>query len=244
MRTTIIGTAALGLLLAGGGAARAQQGGAGLMGGGGLIGGAPKPTPAAFGGGFGCGGCAFCGGMCGGGFGGMAGPCGIGGFGGFCGFGYGGGFGGCCGGFSGATTHQLYTGWAKFPGHSYFHRDLFLMTSGGFGGNGVQHFVLIHYPDRPHYFYFFDPATKQYIGRYRPGAKDADCFALVRPGERKRTLAETPEAAFQRWGPMPRAGVITGRTNDGNVLSTLQLQRPPDPLPGHDLPPDEPLGGE
>ena len=224
MRTAVIG-AALGLLLAGGNAAQAQQGGLGIMGGG-VVGGAAKPAPAAFtgGGGFGSApGGAFCGGFCG--FGGMAGLCGFG------------GLGGCCGGFSGAATHQLYSGWAKFPGRSYFHRDLYLVTTGGFGGNGVQHFALIHYPDRPHYFYFFDPATKHYFGRYRPAAKDDECFALVRPKERRRTLAETPEAAFQRWGPMPRVGVITGKTGDGNILSTVQLQRPPDPLPGHDLPP-------
>ena len=83
------------------------------------------------------------------------------------------------------------------------------------------------------------------MGRYRRGAKDQDCFALLAPNFRKATLGEITEKSYSKWGPMPAMAQLTAPTvaNAPPPMATLgtppQLIRPPDTLPGHDLPPDE-----
>jgi hypothetical protein len=181
------------------------------------------------------------GGACGmygiGGFGGCFGsfPCSFGGcFGSFpC------SFGGCFGGISG-TPQQFYGAWNKFPLRSYYHRDLYVANPFAY-----QSLTVIHYPDRPNYFYFYDPAQKKYVGRYRRGAKDQDCFAMLAPNFRKATLGEVAEKSFSKWGPMPAIAQLTAPAVASSAApmpalgTPPQLVRPPDTLPGHDLPPDE-----
>lgn len=172
---------------------------------------------------------------------------------GFCGFAGASGFGGCCGGnFSGfpcnfgyfggfgAVPQQSYGAWNKFPGKTFYHRDLYVANPFAF-----QSLTVIHYPDRPNYFYFYDPAQKKYVGRYRRGAKDQECFAPLPPNFRKATLGELAEKSYSKWGPMPALAQLTGPavTNPSVPTPALgappHLIRPPDTLPGHDLPPDE-----
>jgi hypothetical protein len=197
-------------------------------------------------------------GMGGFGFGsGNPGGVGLAGASGLCGFTGASGFGGCCGGnFSGfpcggyfggfgAVPQQFYGAWNKFPGKTYYHRDLYVASPFAY-----QSLTVIHYPDRPNYFYFYDPAQKKYVGRYRRGAKDQECFAPLPPNFRKATLGEVVEKSYSKWGPMPTMAQLTAPPATGAPpsMATLgtppQLVRPSDTLPGHDLPPDEILEKE
>ncbi len=204
----------------------------------GLVGTPPPGGVGTIGGGFGGG----LGGGLGGIGGGLGGMCGLGGC---CGMmGIGGGIAGI-GGMHGfgcwgtGMSLQFYSDWTHFPGRSYYHRSFHFPTAIVLGSNPatVQELRVIHYPDRPHYFYYYDPQQKKYVGRYRPDASDNDCFALLSPKARKRSLAEIPEQAYGRWGPMPTLAALSG----ASTAFSPQLQRPPAGLPGHDLPPDEPL---
>jgi hypothetical protein len=168
------------------------------------------------------------------------------GFSGFCGIT--GCLGGCMGtfcGFSGQvpSPQQFYGGWNKFPGKIYYHRDLYVTT--GFSPFVYTSLTVIYYPERPSYFYFYDPAQKKYVGRYKRGAKDPECFAMIPPNLRKATLGEVPEKSYARWGPMPAMVQLMAPPQPPTGPSAAPgagapaLVRPPDTLPGHDLPPDE-----
>jgi hypothetical protein len=178
----------------------------------------------------------------------MFGLCGIGGIGG-CHGGIGGmigicGLGGCCGGLMGcAQPTQFYSDWSRFPGRSYFHRSHHLLAPNfSMVAGSTPELLVIYYPDRPHYFYYYDPQQKKYVGRYRPASKDTECFAVLAPAKRKRSLAEITESSFGKWGPMPALASLLSPS--GLIAASTfpsQIQRPPDGLPGHNLPPDEPL---
>jgi hypothetical protein len=168
--------------------------------------------------------------------GGIGGCCGLGGIGGFCGLGGIQGF-GCCGGLVGYQQPvQFYTDWSRFPGRSFYHRSYHLGLANALGGTTSAELLVIAYLDRLHYFYYYHPPQKKYVGRYRPDAKDQECFAVLPLAKRKRTLAEIAENAYERWGPMPALAALTTAGPFPRVL-----QRPPAGLPGHNLPPDEPL---
>jgi hypothetical protein len=203
-----------------------------------------------------------------GGFGtGFGGMCGIGGcfgtgFGGMCGIGgcFGTGLGGMCGiggcfgshpggcmgslcGFSGfnPTPQQFYTPWTKLPERRFYNRDLQVVS----GFIGFQNLTVIYYPERPSVFYFYDPIQKKYVGRYRRGAKETECFALIVPKDRRATLGEIPEKSYMKWSAMPSYSQLTAPPNVApGPPAQPQLIRPPDALPGHDLPADELLDKE
>jgi hypothetical protein len=106
-------------------------------------------------------------------------------------------------------------------------------------------FVLIHYPDRPKFFYYFDPVERKYFGRYRVGALPAEAFQMVHPAERKATLKDIMEASFRTLGSMPTIPQITKlkmTTPPDAYLQTLKLMRPPESIPDDllGLPAEEP----
>src|SRR5262249_46291804 len=151
---------------------------------------------------------------------GMIGYCGFGGcFGGpICmGFMY-----GCFGSFPSLT--QTYSKWTPSPSKAYYYRVLTVQTPAP--NDLTFEFVLVHYPDRPKFLYYYDPVEKKYVGRYRPGARQEDCFHLVSPNYRKSNLADIPESSFRSIGGMPVLHqVIQTKPNvtDAPVVKTLKL---------------------
>jgi hypothetical protein len=204
---------------------------------------------------------------------GIAGKCGVSGYTGLCGCcgGIGAmcgvmgftGMGGCCGGMTGmygclgcypsyplygaflSTSSQTYAPWKASPNKAYYHRTTQVYAP---APNDISfEFVIVYYPERPKYFYFFDPAEKKYIGQYQLGARPEKCFSLLNPNERKASLRDVSTALFRNPGPMPSlqqtfrpSGAIIG---DSNALKDIKLQRPPESIPDDllGLPPEEAL---
>lgn len=140
------------------------------------------------------------------------------------------------GGCIGCTTlpqtivpRQYYTGWNKFPERSFFHRHLFIATRSGY-----TELTWIFYPDRPGVFFLFDPGEKVFLGKYRLGVGREHCFALLLPEDRKPRLRDIADRVYRQWGPLPRLIDVGG-------IGHQQVRRPPEDLPGEELPPDEPL---
>jgi len=210
-------------------------------------------------GGMGMGGMIGMGGCCGGimGMSGMVGgmgncyPGGLCGFSGYCGFC---GFTGCWGispfyygypyyGLNALPTPpQAYSKWIPSPSKTYYHRTLTIQIAAP--SATTLEFVLVHYPERPKFFYFYDPVEKKYLGRYRVGAGPGDCFSLLEFEERRTNLKDIPESAYQNPGSMPMMPAVIyarpGTSIDPN-LQNLTLLRPPEGVPDGllGLPPEE-----
>jgi hypothetical protein len=217
--------------------------------GGAFMGGTPGTVPPGFGGVMGMSGYTGFGGMCGHiGFFGMSGCCG-----GFpchcfnnCPTTFGGCFGGCFGGFGGLPT-QTYSRWAASPTKAFYFRHMHVTNVSG--SDSVFEVVLVHYPERPKHFYYYDPAAKVYVGRYVVGAKSDACFSLLGPSDRKAELKSIREAAFRSAGPMPSlAKLILPKTpaftSAVAAVQNVALTRPPEGIPDAllGLPAEEELG--
>jgi len=235
----------------GGAGAGGAFGGGGLMGGGGF-GGTPSM---ASGGGMMMG----MGGMSGGFQHGMIG------YGGYC------GFGGCCGGmpcnfggcmgcfpcgmmggcmggaFYGLGPTQTYAKWSDSPGKAYYYRTLQITPSALAPNDKTHEFIVVYYPERPKYFYYFEPVAKAYVGRYVLGSKGENCFSLLNPADRKANLKSIPENAFRGPGTMPTLPQLVNMKSPSIIepgpWQTLRLNRPPESVPNEllGLPPDEEL---
>jgi hypothetical protein len=196
----------------------------------------------------GMGGC--CGGMMG--MGGASGCCGLGGCGammGMCGFN---GMTGCCGGMMGmgccgvfpTAPTQAYSKWTPSPGMLYSYRTLNIQNTPPHDRS--LEFILVHYPERPKFFFYYDPVEKSYFGRYRLGAGAADSFSLLGFADRKANLKDIPESAYRSTGAMPAVPQVIrarpGTTVDA-ALRNLRLLRPPESMPDEllGLPPEEKL---
>lgn len=243
MRRMRIGAGILLALLAVSAEARATFGGAGFGGGAPAPGGAGQSRPAA------------AGGMTG--FAGACGPSGFAGMSGFSGC-FGGpnmcGFSGCLGGpycygsMSGcfgsfAVATQTYSKWAPSPGKAYYHRTLTIQMPPP--NEAILEFVLVHYPDRPKFFYYYDPVEKKYFGRYRTGATPTDCFHVLGFADRKPSLKDIKDSAFRSTGGMPIMKYVLQPKSGVSVdaaLQNLKLLRPPESIPDEllGLPPEEP----
>jgi hypothetical protein len=148
--------------------------------------------------------------------------------GGFC------GFGGCCGGFGVQFPQptQSYSGWSPSPAKTYYYRTLILHTLPP--NEATLEFVLVHHPERPKAFYYYDPVDKKFFGRYNIGAKPEQCFNLIPWSSRKGSLKDISDASAPFAGPMPDFKHIIrprpGTTLDP-ALQNLKLMRPPESIP-------------
>jgi hypothetical protein len=203
--------------------------------------------------------------------GGMSGFSGLGGCcGGFsmCGF-SGTGFGGCCGGIAGCSfggcmgmigmcggcgiggcfgsiafqPSQSYSSWNASPGRSYYYRTLTVHTPPP--SESALEFILVYHPERPRYFYYYDPVERKFFGRYSVGIKPEQCFSLLSPNLRKASLKDVADLGYGVAGPMPTIPQIIrprpGTTIDA-MLQNTKLMRPPESLPNEQLglPAEEP----
>lgn len=156
--------------------------------------------------------------------------------------------GGCCGGmghFSGfcpypyfpifpANSTQFYSKWQPSPSKSYYYRVLQIQTPAP--TERSFEFVLVHYPDRPKMFYFFDPVEKTYLGRFKLRSSTEKCFELLSASDRNASLNEIKETAYRPIGGMPslahfitpKSGVLAAELNG---LRNVKILRPPESVP-------------
>ncbi|HZZ80691.1 MAG TPA: hypothetical protein VFE62_19470 [Gemmataceae bacterium] len=153
-------------------------------------------------------------------------------------------FGGCGGGFGfNWMPTQSYSSWSPSPAKTYYYRTLTVHTPPP--NEAVLEFVLVYHPDRPKYFYYYDPVDKKFLGRYTIGAKPEQCFSLLSWNSRKASLKEIGDPGMALAGPMPDFKHII-RPRPGTklepALQNLKLMRPPESIPDWllGLPAEEP----
>jgi hypothetical protein len=81
---------------------------------------------------------------------------------------------------------------------------------------------VIYYPSRPRYYYYYNPYTNKYWGRCDRATL---AYSKLAPEDQRQRLADIPEEAFPKAGPMP----AIPESEDGTRMQ---------PPPGN-LPPDE-----
>jgi hypothetical protein len=104
--------------------------------------------------------------------------------------------------------------WVKRGG--YYYRNYFFRPSPEEGYR--QHYV-IYYPSQPQYFYYFNPDTGKYWGRYDRLAKG---YSQLPESEQNERLALIPDRAFPPPGDMPE---LKGSKDK------LKMEPPPKGLP-------------
>ncbi|MBX3438656.1 MAG: hypothetical protein KF861_14275 [Planctomycetaceae bacterium] len=131
------------------------------------------------------------------------------------------------------TPRQYYSGYTYVPSHGYGYRTYYYKPTPEYAGYDY-HYVI--YPQHdPHHAYYYNPHTKAYWGRCPSQGHGEPYYSLLRPIHRKPTLAEIPESAFPKPGPLPP---IPG-AKDNAVLDLAPNDTPvvPAPVPGAAAPP-------
>ena len=129
-----------------------------------------------------------------------------------------------CGAAALANPHaprQYYGGWQKHPKHNYSYRPYYYKPSPTFAG--YKHHYVVHSPQRPNHFYFYNPYKKQYWGRCPVATNGKALYSKLADKYMKEYLEEIPESAFPEPGQPP---TLPDATDDA------ALELPPDDLPG------------
>ncbi|TVP97637.1 MAG: hypothetical protein EA381_14520, partial [Planctomycetaceae bacterium] len=67
----------------------------------------------------------------------------------------------------------------------------------------VRYHVVVCYPSRPRYFYYYNPYRRTYWGRFDTEGAPGQQYSILAPEDRRENLADIPESAFPPPGPMP-----------------------------------------
>ena len=123
-----------------------------------------------------------------------------------------------------SSPRQYYSGWHKSPTQSYHYRVYYYKPTPTY--TGYRHHYVIHHPQRPSHYYFYNPVKRAYWGRCPVESSGQPQYSLLAEKDRKANLDEIGESAFPKPGPMPQVPDAEGLTLD---------------LPPADLPVTEPL---
>ncbi len=102
-------------------------------------------------------------------------------------------------------VRQYYTGWYKPTYRTYFYKPTPTYV-------GYQYHYVIYYPSRPNYYYYYNPYKGVYWGRAEISPCGEVKYSLLEEKDRKANLAEIPEKAFPKAGPMPPVPESTDKT--------------------------------
>jgi hypothetical protein len=122
---------------------------------------------------------------------------------------------------------QYYSGYRYYPEQGYYYRHFYYKPEADY--YGYQHHYCISYPHSPQYTYYYNPYSQQYWGRYDCHAKG---YSLLAKADRKPILAQIPEKAFPKPGPLP----VIPESKDGLQLLAPPLDNPTAPPPGQPVP--------
>ena len=128
----------------------------------------------------------------------------------------------------GHGARQYYGDWHKSTS-GYAYRAYYYKPTPQYGG--YHHHYVIHHPDYPEHNYYYSPYTKKYWGRCPARYGDQPVYSLLAEKDRHGNLAQIPESAFPKPGPVP----AIPESKDG-----VRLDLPPDDLPPGELPGDLP----
>jgi hypothetical protein len=89
-----------------------------------------------------------------------------------------------------------YTSWNYYPSHSYHYTSYYYTPT--------RYHYCIYYPSYPRYVYYYNPYSRSYWGRYDLEGKEGAQYSELAEADRKGKLADIPESAFPKAGPMPK----------------------------------------
>lgn len=114
---------------------------------------------------------------------------------------------------AGYRYRQYYSSWSYYRTSSYHYCRYYYYPTAR--STTYSYHYVIRYTSQPRYYYYYNPYTRQYWGRYDVEAKG---YSLLAEADRKEKLADIPESAFPKPGAMP---VVAG-TDDN-----LEMAVPP-----------------
>jgi hypothetical protein len=119
----------------------------------------------------------------------------------------------------GYGPRQFYSAWRRAPRRGFFYRIHSFRPRATVAV--YSHHYVIYHPNRPRYFYYYNPVQRRYWGRCEIGQAGEGRYSLLAECDRRENLADIPESAFPPPGPMP---FIPG-------ADELRLEFPPADLP-------------
>ncbi len=133
----------------------------------------------------------------------------------------------------GYGARQYYSEWQASPKTTYAYRYYYYKPAADYGGYKYQ--VVVHYPSKPKWNYFYNPYKKVFWGRCPSEYGDQPVYSILPPEMRKPTVAEIPEKAF----PAPSAVPNVPDSTD-NAKLDLPPNDPPPGTAGNGLPTELP----
>lgn len=97
---------------------------------------------------------------------------------------------------------QYYSGWHKPAAKSYHYRVYYYKPTPSYVG--YRHHYVIYHPQRPNYYYYYNPVKKAYWGRCPVEQNGQPQYSLLAEKDRTGNLEQIAEASFPAPGPMPK----------------------------------------
>jgi hypothetical protein len=120
---------------------------------------------------------------------------------------------------------QYYSGWRKHNVHAYHYRFYYYKPTPTY--SGYKHHYVIYFPTRPRHCYFYNPYKRGYWGRCPIDHGGQPMYSMLAEADRKQNVADIPEAAFPKPGPVPSIP---------EASDNLPLDLPPDDVPTAETP--------
>ena len=117
-------------------------------------------------------------------------------------------------------TRQYYSGWQRNTRTNYYYRQLYYKPSPSYVG--YRHHYVVYFPQRPKYYYFYNPYKKVFWGRCPVDTAGEGAYSMLAEADRKADIKDIPESAFPKPAAMP---ALPESTDDE------KLDLPPDDLP-------------
>lgn len=118
------------------------------------------------------------------------------------------------------SPRQYYGSWKQYPSKNYYYRQYYYKPAPTYSGY-KHHYVIKPYESQHSYYY--NPYKGQYWGRIKTQHDGKPEYSILKPEDRKGSLAEIPEGAFPEPGPLPPLP---------EAEDDVTLDLPPDDVPG------------
>jgi len=114
-------------------------------------------------------------------------------------------------------ARQYYGGWSYNPIQRYHHRTYYYLPT--VTSTTYSYHYVVSYPAQPRYYYYYNPVSRQYWGRYDLEEKG---YSMLDEKDRKEELKDIPEKAFPKPAKMPAIP---------EVKDEVTIEVPPSDLP-------------
>src|SRR5262245_5824175 len=99
---------------------------------------------------------------------------------------------------AGYYYRQYYSSWSYYRTSNYHYCRYYYYPTAR--ATTYSYHYVISYPSQPRYYYYYNPTSGNYWGRYDTQEKG---YSLLAEKDRKAKLSDIPESAFPKPGPMP-----------------------------------------